>query len=114
MSDEPTRLAALRRQGDAEELREDRTLGSVDLTHWYTPLGRVLSAIARRIGDVIGAHGSLVVTLLIGVVVAFLLSFAASRVYDAITESEGVAGLDQPILTFSMSLPVSTISWHGA
>ncbi len=86
------------REGDAQELRQDLKLGAVDLTHWYTPIGRVLARVARRVSAVVGARPALVLTLVVGALVALLLSFLASRVYDAVTESDGVAGLDQPIL----------------
>jgi undecaprenyl-diphosphatase len=86
------------REGDAQELRQDLNLGAVDLTHWYTPIGRVLARVARRVSAVVGARPALVLTLVVGALVALLLSFLASRVYDAVTESDGVAGLDQPIL----------------
>lgn len=93
---------AAEREGLDEELRADRTVGSVDLTHWYTPVGRFLVAIVRRLAAALGARGALLLILLVGVLIAFLLSFIASRIYDAITESDGVAGLDRPLLQFAM------------
>lgn len=86
------------REGDAEELRADTSVGAVNLTHWYTPLGRVLAAVATRIGTYVGDHVALLLILALGAAIAFGLSFGASRIYDAITESDGVAGLDGPIL----------------
>lgn len=96
------RIRESQREGDEEEVREDRRVGSVDLTHWYTPLGRVAAAQVQRVSAPLGARGALVLTLAIGGAVALALSFAASRIYDAVTESEGVAGLDRPILEAAM------------
>lgn len=104
-SERPERL----REGDAQELRHDRTLGTIDLTRWDSAVGRGLSTQAKKVGAGVGARGSLVVILVIGAVVAFLLSVAASRVYDAITETDGVAGLDKPILSFALTLRSPTL-----
>lgn len=85
-------------QGDQDELQRDATIGSIDLTQWSSTPGR---ATARRVGAAsrrIGARAALLITLGIGAMVALALSFVASRVYDAVTESDGIAGLDQPIL----------------
>lgn len=55
---------------------------------------RGVAAVGRRLGS----HSALVLILVIGGAVALALSFVASRVYDAVAESEGIAGLDQPVL----------------
>jgi membrane-associated phospholipid phosphatase len=93
-----TRRSESAREGDEQELQRDRTVGSVDLTHWYTPIGRILAELVRRISTLLGARAALVLTLVFGSLVALLLSFVASRIYDSVTESDGVAGLDQPLL----------------
>ena len=85
-------------EGEEQELARDRTVGSIDLTHWYTPVGRLLAALVRRISALLGARLALVLTLVVGSLAALLLSFLASRIYDSITESDGVAGLDKPLL----------------
>jgi membrane-associated phospholipid phosphatase len=90
------------REGDAEEVREDSSFGDVDLTHWDTPVGRRAATLTARTSDRLGDRGSLILTLVLGAVVALGLSFAASRIYDAITESDGVAGLDRPLLQWAM------------
>jgi undecaprenyl-diphosphatase len=46
----------------------------------------------------IGTRAALLLTLAVGALIALGLSFVASRVYDSVTESDGIAGLDQPIL----------------
>jgi len=85
-------------QGDAEELRRDASIGSVDLTRWPSTPGR---AVARRVAKAsrrIGTRAALLLTLAVGALIALALSFVASRVYDSVTESDGIAGFDQPIL----------------
>jgi undecaprenyl-diphosphatase len=84
--------------GPAAEVRHDATVGRYDLTHWYTPLGRWGSAVFTALGKRLGAHPALLLTLLVGIGVAFLMSFLVSRVYDAVTERDGVAVLDPRLL----------------
>lgn len=86
------------------ELRVDRYVGETDLTHWYTPFGRVLAAAARRLSDFFGPYLTLVVTIVIGAGIALALSIAAVQVYDAVADSDGVAGLDRPLLDFALTL----------
>ncbi len=90
--------------GDAEELRHDQSIGPVDLTRWTTPPGRALAGTAEAASQSVGTRGALIVTLVIGGVLAVALSFLASRIYDAVAESDGIAGLDLPILRAMMSI----------
>ena len=91
-------------QGVEGELHNDRYVGSTDLTHWYTPLGRWLVALVGRISRWLGPNAALIVILAGGAILVLVLAFLASRVYDAVTESDGVAGLDRPVLKFAMGL----------
>jgi membrane-associated phospholipid phosphatase len=84
--------------GVSGELRHDTAVGTKPLTAWTTAPGRGAAAAATQASKRIGAHGALAATLAIGVVAVFLLAFLASRVYDAVTERDGVAGLDVPVL----------------
>jgi len=84
--------------GDAEELERDATIGSVDLTRWPTPPGRAVAKRVARASRRIGTRAALLLTLAVGALVALALSFVAARVYDSVTESDGIAGFDQPIL----------------
>ncbi|MCU1474411.1 phosphatase PAP2 family protein [Amnibacterium sp.] len=95
--------------GVTGELRHDTAVGSTPLTSWSTTAGRSAAHAAVQVSRRIGAHGALAATLAIGVVVVFLLAFLASRVYDAVTERDGVAGLDVPVLhaAIGMRSPVS-------
>lgn len=100
---EPIRqIREAKQRGDEEELRHDRTVGRVVLTHWYSRFGKVLAAVVGRIGAVLGARGALLLTLAVGALIALALSFIASRIYDSVTESDGVTGLDRPLLEVAM------------
>lgn len=91
-------------KGPSGELRDDRFVGKTDLTHWYTPIGRLLQAIAHWLSGRLGANTALIVVLLIGMVIVTVLSVIVVQVYDAVTDKDGVAGLDQPMLDFAISL----------
>ena len=87
-----------RRQGDQEELQRDATIGHVDLTRWPTPPGRAAAQGVTVASRHIGTRAALLITLVVGALIAVALSFVAAGVYDAVTESDGIAGFDQPIL----------------
>jgi undecaprenyl-diphosphatase len=87
-----------------EEGQEGRFVGGRDLTHWYTPAGRQLARLNQSISRRLGVHPALILTLVTGLVIAFALTFIAARVYDAVTDRDGVAGLDQPLLAYALTL----------
>ncbi|MBF4631143.1 phosphatase PAP2 family protein [Clavibacter michiganensis subsp. phaseoli] len=91
-------------QGVEGELRRDRFLGARDLTRWATPVGRILARVVQRIMRVLGPHAALVITLLVGLVLAFGLAAIAAQVYDNVTDADGVAGLDKPLLAFMIGI----------
>ncbi|UDM20678.1 phosphatase PAP2 family protein [Clavibacter michiganensis] len=108
MSDTPGRrpLAPLdpADQGVEGELRRDRFLGDRDLTRWVTPVGRILARVVERIMRALGPYAALVITLLVGLALAFGLSAIAAQVYDNVTDADGVAGLDKPLLAFMIGI----------
>jgi membrane-associated phospholipid phosphatase len=110
LTEQATRARDALRKGDDEELQDDRSVGALNLTHWYTPLGRGAASAARRVGSYLGDRGALVVILVLGAVIALGLSFVASRIYDAITESDGVAGLDRPVLDAMLHLRTPSLN----
>jgi len=102
MTDDP----ALTRpdQGVVGELQHDRHIGDLDLTHWYTPLGRGLERLVRAIARRVGPNLTLVLSLAIGMIAVITLTALAAEVYDAVTEADGVAGLDHPLLAYALTL----------
>lgn len=92
------------RPADRSELDHDAEVGRYDLTRWYTPAGRAVAHLFTGIGRRIGAHPALAITLAVGIGVAFLMSFLVARVYDAITDRDGVAALDVPLLHAAIGL----------
>lgn len=84
--------------GPAAEREQDTQVGDVELTRWRTQLGRWLASFARWLADTVGPYGTLLLTLAIGAAIAGLLSVVAVLVYDAVTDQDGVAGIDRPLL----------------
>lgn len=80
------------------ELSRDSQVGNAELTRWHTRLGRMLVRLVLRVSAVIGPHGGLVLILFVGALIAGAATFLAARVYDAVTEADGLAVLDQPVL----------------
>ncbi|MFP3467590.1 phosphatase PAP2 family protein [Leifsonia sp. SIMBA_070] len=86
------------------ELTDDRFVGDRDLTHWYTPVGRELARFAHWISVRLGPNAALIITLVVGMTLAVILTLVAAQVYDAVTDKDGVAGLDLPILNAAIHL----------
>ena len=83
---------------------EDRYVGDRDLTQWPTPVGQGAAQAARRTSERVGSTATLLITLAIGLVAIVGLVVAAAQVYDAVTDRDGVAGLDRPLLQFALGL----------
>lgn len=84
--------------GVAGEVHQDRFVGGQDLTRWDTKPGRFLASVAQRISRLFGSHAVLVLTLAVGVVLAVSLAAIFAEVYESVVETDGVAGLDHPVL----------------
>ncbi|MCU1481821.1 MAG: hypothetical protein JWQ19_2607 [Subtercola sp.] len=97
--------------GTRGEMTHDRYVGTVDLTHWYTPWGKFFARVASHISARLGPNAALIITLVVGLLIAVILSIIAAQVYDAVTDADGVAGLDRPLLNTAMSL---RSSWFDA
>lgn len=91
-------------QGVPGELRYDSRVGDQDLTTWSTPVGRAAARSATQASRRIGSNATLLAILAIGIVAVVVLAFLVSRVYDAITEQDGVASLDKPVLQLAKGL----------
>jgi membrane-associated phospholipid phosphatase len=87
-----------------EDSRDEQRIGSRELTHWPTRLGRVLVRLARAVAGAFSANAVLVVTAVIGGLLVLGLALAGLAVYDAVTENDGLAAFDRPALMESMSL----------
>jgi undecaprenyl-diphosphatase len=74
------------------------SVGTRDVTHWATPLGRQLANAHHRLTRRVGARRSLATSLAVGLGVAAASTIAATRVYDAVAGSNGIESLDKPIL----------------
>lgn len=85
-------------KGPEGELRHDRRVGSQELTHWGTPVGRFFAVIFHRVSRFLGPNKTLVLLLLIGAAIAAVLTYVVSEVYESVTDADGVALLDQPLL----------------
>ena len=99
------------RAGEAAELEQDRFVGDTDLTRWHSRPGAALARVGQRMGTRLGDRSALVVILLAGCAVIAVLAFGFDRVYDSVTERDGVAALDGPILQAAIrirSAPLDT------
>ncbi|WP_104119329.1 phosphatase PAP2 family protein [Arthrobacter sp. B1805] len=88
---------------------EDRFAAGRDLTRWTTPFGRFAARLMHRLSTVLGHHAALVLTLFVGAVLALLLTIASAEIYEAVTEGDGVASLDHPLLDAAISLRSPTL-----
>ncbi|HEU4546719.1 MAG TPA: hypothetical protein VFR88_10545, partial [Microlunatus sp.] len=85
----------MRLRGDTPA--EER-IGQRDLAQWRSAFGRRLVRVAFTLFRWSAAHWVLVLTAAVGGVIAVMLTAASAEVYEAVAESDGVAGLDQPVL----------------
>lgn len=86
------------------EMRDDRFVGGQDLTEWGTLPGRFLVRWMHWISSLLGPHAALILTLVAGALIAVLLTVASAEIYEAVTEGDGVATLDHPILDAARSM----------
>lgn len=80
------------------EVSQDRFVAGQDLTRWKSPIGRTLARGAEGITRLLGPYAALIITLVVGLAVALSLALAFGEVYESVTEADGVAGLDHPVL----------------
>lgn len=90
------------------QLKDDTSgeerIGSRDLTHWRSRPGRWLVHLVARLARGVSAHVVLVITGGIGLLLATGLSLAAGGVYDSVSEGDGLAAFDRPILQTAIGL----------
>jgi undecaprenyl-diphosphatase len=97
-------MTGMRRgDGPLDDPPEQDFVGTRDLTAWPTRLGGAVAAAALRAAHRLAPHGLLLGTLAVGMVLAAALTAVAGAVYEAVAESDGVAGLDQPVLAAAVA-----------
>ena len=95
-------------------VRQTVETGRPVVTHWYSPVGRRAAAVATAVGHRIGAEPALVAVLSVGIAIAFVMAFLVARVYDAVTEDDGIASLDVPALDTAMQLRTPLLDGFSA
>jgi membrane-associated phospholipid phosphatase len=90
---------------------DDERIGDRDLGQWRTRTGRRFVDLVARVVAVLGrvwrwslANLALVVTVLVGGGVVLAATVLAAEVYEQVVESDGVAGLDQPVLDAAVGM----------
>jgi undecaprenyl-diphosphatase len=73
-------------------------VGDRDLTTWRTAPGRALARSALATARWARPHGVGLITLVVGLVLCGLFTLGAAQVYDEVTDEDGLASLDQPVL----------------
>ncbi|MEV4954360.1 phosphatase PAP2 family protein [Paenarthrobacter nitroguajacolicus] len=90
-------------QGVSGEVSQDRFVAGQDLTRWKSPAGRVLAGGAEKVTSLLGPYAALIITLIAGLGIALSLALVFGEVYESVTEADGVAGLDDPVLAAAKS-----------
>ena len=76
----------------------EERIGRRDLTQWTSRAGDGLAHLAGRLASYVSAHTVLVITAIVGVVLVVGLTAAATEIYEAVEDGDGIAGLDRPVL----------------
>ena len=64
----------------------------------------VVRQLTLRLAQLVSAHAVLAITAAVGAVLVTGFTIAGAEVYEAVTEDEGVAGLDRPVLDLAIRL----------
>jgi len=91
-------------QGVTGEVSQDRFVAGQDLTRWKSPVGRVLAGGAEWVTKHLDPYAALIITLAVGLAVALSLAWVFGEVYESVSEANGVAGLDDPVLATAKTL----------
>ena len=79
------------------------SVGDRNLTTWRSAPGRRLARWALGIARWARPHGVVLITLAVGLVLCGLFTLGAAQVYDEVTDVDGVATLDRPVLEGAMA-----------
>lgn len=75
-------------------------MGRRDLTHWRSRPGRWLARRVVSLGSVTASTVVLIVTALVGAAIAVGLAMVFAEIYEMVTEGDGIAGFDEPLLAW--------------
>lgn len=87
-----------------ERPTDDEHVGPRDLATWPTATGRRVAGEATRLAAWVRPHGVALLTLAVGLAVLAACTWGAEELYDQVTGSNGLAGLDHPVLEAAMAL----------
>lgn len=79
-------------------------VGQRDLASWTTTTGRLVAGWALQMARWAQPHGVALLTLVVGLVVCGAFTWGAEEVYDQVSDAEGLAGLDRPVLDAAIAL----------
>jgi membrane-associated phospholipid phosphatase len=85
-------------------------VGDRELTTWRTALGRALAARAIAAARWARPHGVGLITLACGLLLCGLFTVGAAQVYDEVTDVDGIAVLDQPVLEAAVAERTPTVT----
>lgn len=83
---------------------DERYVGDRDLTRWPTAAGRASVRAAFRFVRWATPRWALLLTLVLGLGAATALGAVSGEVYEAVTDEDGVAGLDEPLLDAALAV----------
>ena len=89
-----------------ERLHEPITeeyVGHRDLTRWSRP-GQWLVRYVLMASRFVSAHTVLLVSAAVGAVLVTMLTATSAQIYDNVKDSDGLSGLDEPVLALAISL----------
>jgi len=86
------------------ESRQQEYVGDRDLARWTTRIGRGAADLALQASAWVAPNRVLAITLAVGLALMAVLTVLSAGLYDAVTESEGIAGLDRPVLDAAITL----------
>ncbi|MGY2003977.1 phosphatase PAP2 family protein [Blastococcus sp. SYSU DS1024] len=79
-------------------------VGHLDLTVWRTRAGRLLVVLAHWLAVRLGPHAALVATLAVAGLAVTALTMVSAEIYESVSDADGAAGLDRPVLEAALSL----------
>ncbi|WP_282858200.1 phosphatase PAP2 family protein [Pseudoclavibacter helvolus] len=91
-------------QGVRGELAQDTTIDNRAPRPPKSKAGRAVEKSVQVVGDKVGPNSALILLLVIGLAIVVGLSVLAAEIYEAVTDRDGVAGLDQPLLDYAITL----------